>query len=277
MLGVRHEEYRTGPNDLPFFLYPAIERGALTAPREQNWHQDPEFQLCTEGSGTVLLDGVQYPFTVGDLVIANPNVIHCTLPEGRMTYTCLVVDSDYCRHVGIDCDALTFQPHIRDEAVTARFQALLDIYHRQDTPCRTARLHQALLQLLIALTDTYATPAMPPADTERAFDVIKTTIAYIRQHFAEKLTLDRLARAVYTDKYALCRDFKRLTGRTVMQYVTDYRCRNAAALLAEGYTVTETAHLCGFDNLSFFTKTFKAYTGRLPSACKPSARKEASL
>ena len=38
--------------------------------------------------------------------------------------------------------------------------------------------------------------------------------------------------------------------------------------LSDGFTVTETASLCGFENLSFFTKVFKRYTGNNPSYYK---------
>lgn len=267
MLGLRHEEYRTGPDDLPFFLYPAIERGAPTVPREQNWHDDPEIQLCLEGSGTVLLDGESYGFERGDIVIANPNVLHCTLPKGRMLYACMVINGDYCRQVGIDLRGMAFAPHIRDEAVAALFRELLEIYVDTNVSCRVARLHRALLQLLIALTEKYTTP-LPSTGGGRQFEAVKATIGYIRTHYGEKITLDQLARAVYTDKFTLCRDFKRLTGRTIMDYTTDYRCQAAAEQIAAGHTVTEAAHRCGFDNLSYFTRTFKGRMGRLPSAYK---------
>lgn len=266
MLIARHEEYQAHPGELPFILFPLLERGLVSNSWEQNWHDDPEIQLCLEGKGTVMLGGQRYDFSPGDLVVANPNVLHCNLPAGRLTYACLIVKTAYCQQVGIDCRALTFTPHIQDEQVATLFRELLTEYARPDGPLHIARLHEALLRLLIAVTENYAKPLKEADGGGRRFEVVKTAIAFIREHYGEKITLDRISRAVYTDKFALCRDFKQLTGHTVMEYVADYRCQMAVTMLAEGHTVTETAHRCGFDNASYFTRTFKKRMGCLPSA-----------
>jgi AraC-like DNA-binding protein len=110
--------------------------------------------------------------------------------------------------------------------------------------------------------------ALPPTVAKHGFDNVKAAIGYIRQSYDRKISLDELAKITYSDKYALCRNFKRLTGQTVVQYINLYRCQKAAEMITNGQTVAEAAHLCGFDNLSFFTKTFKHYMGALPSFYK---------
>ena len=85
-----------------------------------------------------------------------------------------------------------------------------------------------------------------------------------------KIYLDGIASATLTDKYALSRLFKRVTGQTPVQYINTYRCRKAAEYISDGKNVSEAAHACGFTNMSFFTKTFKAYMGKLPSDTKKS-------
>ena len=90
-------------------------------------------------------------------------------------------------------------------------------------------------------------------------------ILYTRQNYNRKITLDEIAGAALYDKYALCREFKKYMGQTITEYLNYYRCVKAKELLEEGYSVTETADLCGFGNLSYFGKTFKRHIGYSPS------------
>ena len=83
-----------------------------------------------------------------------------------------------------------------------------------------------------------------------------------------KITLDDISKAVLFDKFALCREFKKTTGQTIVENLNNYRCIKAIEYLSAEYTVAQTAAFCGFDNLSFFTKTFKRFIGKLPSDYK---------
>ncbi|EOU2011906.1 helix-turn-helix domain-containing protein, partial [Clostridium perfringens] len=54
--------------------------------------------------------------------------------------------------------------------------------------------------------------------------------------------------------------------QTILDYINHIRCINARNLiLYNGYTISESAYKSGFNNLSYFSKTYKKYMGLLPS------------
>ena len=161
---------------------------------------------------------------------------------------------------------MRFEPHIHNPQAVATFKELIAVYNDRSAPLRIARLNALLLRLLLDLAPTEAPDDV--AVTSKTAQTVTAAVRYIREHYAEKITLDDLAKTVLTDKYTLCRQFKKMTGQTVVEHIHRYRCIKAADCLSNGCSVTDTAALCGFDNLSFFTKTFKKYRGELPSKCK---------
>ena len=61
--------------------------------------------------------------------------------------------------------------------------------------------------------------------------------------------------------------FLRETGITLRAYVEEVRIQKSIELLMEStMTLTEIAYACGFNDLSYFIKTFKAEKGITPRA-----------
>ena len=264
MIGTLFEDYSSFSDGLPFKLHVNLLRTPYTIKPYQNWHDALEIQLCVGGRGTVLIDGVQYDFVPGDLAAVDSGVIHWTGTRSELVYTCLIISADFCRQAGIDCDALRFTPHFRDAVLAERMKRMCEIHESTD-PLRTAKLQAELLGLLIDLTEHHAAIVAVPKLRANMHDTVKAAIRFIRDHYSEKITLDRLARALCTDKYALCREFSRFTGQTIVTYLNHYRCMIASAAIASGCSVAETARMCGFESTSFFTRTFKKHMGTLPS------------
>ncbi len=79
----------------------------------------------------------------------------------------------------------------------------------------------------------------------------RQAVLYIRTNFDRKLLLEKIAAAVSIDKYTLSREFREVTGMTVVQYINSYRCKRAVEYIEDGNTVSEAARLCGFQNMSF--------------------------
>ena len=95
--------------------------------------------------------------------------------------------------------------------------------------------------------------------------LVRNAMTYIRRHLPESMTLDGIAENVGVNKFYLSREFKRASGRTIFEVIVQLRCAAARELLAQGSSVSQAARDCGFENLSYFTRTFKKYYQELPS------------
>jgi AraC family transcriptional regulator len=90
--------------------------------------------------------------------------------------------------------------------------------------------------------------------------------------FCSQLTLDELARAVYCSPYHLCRVFRRHTGTTIHQHLTQLRLRAALEQLLESeISLTALSAELGFASHSHFTQAFRAAFGLTPSEVRRSA------
>ena len=262
---IRYEIYDAFDEELPFYLQSNIERTQLMCSHEPNWHENLEIELCTYGSGYILCDGEQHRFAEGDIAIISSGLIHYTGTSERIKYTCLIIDNDFCNKVGVDYKQVRFELIVRDEHLKALILELCNIIHINTDVCRRAKLYDIILRILIHIREQYSVDQLPDFYHIVRTEPLKSAILFIHENYCRHFNLDELARTVYKDKYALCREFKRYTGRTIVEYTNDLRCHRAVALLKSGKSVSEAARLCGFENMSFFAKIFRRHIGRLPS------------
>ncbi len=270
MDGLRYEKYGNSAENYPLRLSIDIERTPYNSSKEDNWHDNLEIQLCTAGMGTVLLDGKRYKFSKGDTIIVNSNAFHRTFTEDFLKYTCLIINADWCHQMDINYDMLDFTPFIQSDELSDTICNLTNIYLNTDDTLRTAKINEILLQLMIKLTENYSTKKSSLLSDKKCFDIVKAVIIFIQKNYNKKISLEEISAFAHYNKYSLCKEFKKYTGQTVFEYLHDYRTSKAISYLTEGYSVTDAAYLCGFENLSFFTKIFKRCTGKKPSDYKNS-------
>jgi AraC-like DNA-binding protein len=95
---------------------------------------------------------------------------------------------------------------------------------------------------------------------------INLVFNYVKNHFREEITLEEIAGLVSMTVPSFCRYFKKITNKTFIQFVNEYRLVHASKLLAEKpLSITEVCFESGFNNFSHFNKSFKAFTGQNPS------------
>ena len=99
------------------------------------------------------------------------------------------------------------------------------------------------------------------ADTQR----LKAVLQWISAHYAEGLRVADAAGVCSFSSSHFMRWFRQMTGQSFVAFLNEYRLNAAAeALHATDETVLTIASRCGFENLSYFNRAFKAHFGMTP-------------
>lgn len=84
-------------------------------------------------------------------------------------------------------------------------------------------------------------------------------------YYASPITLEQLSRTVGMSRKYFCRFFQEMTHRTPIDYLNYYRIERACyQLVTTDLSITQIAFNSGFNDLSYFIKTFKKYKGTTP-------------
>lgn len=258
----KYELHNLESKKLPFiFHYNIISQNQMSA----NWHENLEIIYVTKGSGYVICNSAFTEVSEGDVFIINSGMLHRMTKNHSFEYYCLIVDSDFLTTNDIPVDNLRFQPLIRSEAVSTLFRNVVTEFSSEKS-YRISGIRAQVLQLMVYLARNHS-QTIPSGEKSKSSDEhIKRAIDYIKTNYPSRLTLKSIAEEVNLSKYYFAREFKKATGMTVITYINATRCHYADKMLqSHQYSVNEIASRCGFENNSYFSKTFKNIMGCLPS------------
>ncbi|MGG1879908.1 AraC family transcriptional regulator [Paenibacillus cisolokensis] len=156
-----------------------------------------------------------------------------------------------------------------DLAAQELLNEMLGEYSRR-SPCFEMLLKANLLKLMMIVNrehDAASAHARPAGG--QYHEQMLGAIQFIHQHYDQPLRLEELCSMTMMSRTNFCRHFKEITGRTFSQYVASYRIRMAMKLLAQPeLTVTDVCYKVGFNELPYFCRIFKKYTGTTPAYYK---------
>lgn len=125
-------------------------------------------------------------------------------------------------------------------------------------------IKSALLRILAVLSGHQLFIPTEKKHDKRVED-IKASLAYIKEHYKEKLYISDLAGQLNLNEQYFCRFFKKAIGCPPMKYVNEYRIKQARRLLEEtDLPVMEICLECGYNNLGNFLQEFRKQTGVTP-------------
>jgi AraC-like DNA-binding protein len=253
--------------DLPCFPY--------------RWHFHPEYELTliTEGYGRRFVGDSIEAFESGDLVLLGPHLPHTWHSDaGRGRRSRAVVirfaggflgadlfeRSEFSRIRGLlsrSFRGLAFAgPAARlvsarmvDASAAAPFEqvlGLLDMLHRLAVQGRGREL---------------SSPVYEVASRGRDAQRIDRACRHIMQHLGRPISLAEVAAVARLSPAGFSRFFRRMTGRTFMNWVHELRiCQACRLLVHSDRPVLTVAIESGFENLSHFNRVFRRLRGCTP-------------
>lgn len=98
-------------------------------------------------------------------------------------------------------------------------------------------------------------------------------LGHIKQHLTGKLSIDELSQMAFMSKASFFRAFKHELGLSPVDYIIKERIQFAKQLINNPYySISEACFKAGFNNLNYFSRTFKKIEGVTPSVYKAGLR-----
>lgn len=207
-------------------------------------HAYHEMILVLDGVLTVASGGERVKAGAGSVLIYPAGVEHEEWSDARHPLRSL--------HVGFDCKGLGGMPVtlIQDSRQVIR-ETMARVYADRHSSSEAARLQRnAFLQAILAeFLRNLGTEDQPMVSLVRQ---------HIRDHVAERLTLDGLARVCGLSKFHFLRQYRNATGRTPMEDVRSIRAEYARELvLSTRLPLKEIALRSGLGDEYSLSRTFR--------------------
>ncbi|MCR5101362.1 MAG: helix-turn-helix domain-containing protein [Butyrivibrio sp.] len=104
------------------------------------------------------------------------------------------------------------------------------------------------------------------SEVEQSNSIVSRAKAFVHEHYKEEISRTEVAASVYLTPEYMAKMFKKETGISIKQYITDYRVSKAKELLSNpDIRISDVATDVGFDNFSYFSTVFKKTTGYTPN------------
>ena len=243
-----------------------------------HWHQDQyELSILLGGSQEFCLDRHSYFLEEDDVILIGPGTGHASF--GRQADTCALV-----LHISQEAfkpfarKGCAFQfpnsPSVAETRQEPRYcrirfyaaqicQAALCRSQYSDLTARAST--QLLLATMCSMFDHRTVRAVTEQDREPV-EAMRSLIAYMEQHYPEKITLDELADYSGYNRTYISTLFKNTIGVNFYEYLTRLRLQQALQdLTLTSKNLTDIALDNGFADLKSFNARFREAIHRTPS------------
>jgi AraC-like DNA-binding protein/mannose-6-phosphate isomerase-like protein (cupin superfamily) len=248
---------------------------------DSHWHEHMQFYYFVEGSAFQICNAHKFVVNPKDFVVINSNELHYTesLSENLSCYVMKVdfpflysnqIDSCQVKFIApMSNNYITFKNLIRDdEQICNCIENIIKEYYSKNIGFELA-VKSDLYMLIVLLLRNYVDGYL----TKKEFDIRVKNITrmdqvfeYIDHNLSQKITIHELASVANISDYHFCKLYKKITGKTPMDYINSLRINRAVILLSEGNSnITEIAFACGFCDSNYFSRIFKKYKGVAPN------------
>lgn len=273
-----------------------------------HWHPEQEFFSVTNGTVNVQIGFGHVLVSEGETILINGNLLHgyqqvtessdCICPNVLFAGTLIApLTSDiYNKYLfpflyQSDLPYIIFSPDIgwHQQIIKALFHiyTLLSKYGAEGyylknpddflpkdkvfSDCFELEVLQDLcqiFQLLYSHKDELPRTDLPKSELTSQIR-LKIMLEYIEEHFTEKLSIEKIASSANISRSEADRCFQKYCQLPPMKYVIRHRLEHAKLLLhSTSLSVKEIGYQCGFQDTSYFVKSFRRYTDVTPSEYK---------
>ncbi len=261
----------------PFNIYPCTIPGDFRQVAV-HWQDSMELVYIKRGSGLVQTGAQVCAAQSGDIFVLTPGTLHairqaesCTMEYENIIFDVELLGGaeDLCAEkylLPLQSGRLALPEHITPDE--AWYPQAADCLKEAEEANRCKQfgyelcIKGALLRFLaLLIAQSKALPPAEKASTQR----LRAVLQWISAHYSEPVCVADAAALCQCSPNHFMRWFRQMTGQTFIIFLREYRLNAAAeALRTTEDTILSISEQCGFENLSYFNREFKAHFGMTP-------------
>ena len=261
----------------PFNIYPCTIPGDFRQVAV-HWQDSMELVYIKRGSGLVQTGAQVCTAQSGDIFVLTPGTLHairqaesCTMEYENIIFDVELLGGteDLCAEkylLPLQSGRLALPEHITSDE--AWYPQAADCLKEAEEANRCKQfgyelcIKGALLRFLaLLIAQSKALPPAEKANTQR----LRAVLQWISAHYSEPVCVADAAALCQCSPNHFMRWFRQMTGQTFIIFLREYRLNAAAeALRTTEDTILSISEQCGFENLSYFNREFKAHFGMTP-------------
>lgn len=244
-----------------------------------HWHEEFELIHIISGTYNLFINNHDIALQKDDLCFIPGKVVHGDAQnKGDALYESIVFDIDMLR-------PHSYLPDIFINDIVTNNITPVDHISAKDFPdlCKTAqdcfdavKLHRDGYELITSgylliflgqmqRAHLFAEKKMLPAHKKARTEQLEQVLTLIRKNYDQDLTLQQMADMAGLSSKYFCRIFREMTDRSPIEYLNWFRINRACNMLREtDDKLPDIAYNCGFNDFSYFIKTFRRYKGMTP-------------
>lgn len=275
---MKYLEYKEHRQQGTFSFPIAYYRIDPNHPRYQmpyHWHTECELLHILKGKFTITLNGNLYELIADDIIFVQNGLLHGGIPE-NCTYECIVFDTKIMMNNNdtfikqiqkLTAHEILLYPVLSHNIplLYSHLEILFHSMHNKEKGYEFLVLGTLYLFLGTILEHELYETNSQVTFISHQMTPLKDVLEYLEKNYTDKITLNTLADIAGMNPKYFCRYFKSLTSRSPIDYLNYYRIECAREQLSTtDLPITEVAFNCGFNEVSYFIKTFKKYLGITP-------------
>lgn len=275
----------------PFSIHHTDVPAGINSALYIHCHSELEFFYLTEGELSFYVEDNMYHLRAGDALLIPGGLIHYATrvtPDGtRCSYDAFVFSSEmimdtlpaYCEHY-VDpaiCHSMAGVCHLEPHTQWQKYviDHMAEIFNYRSTAIEQCELiiRGALLRAWQLLYNNVYTDLLTRHQSPVS-PLLNKCIDKINSGYMYDFSLSELASAVGLSEGHFCRVFKDTTGVTPFHYINRVRITKACGMLTHtDKKIADISARCGFNNISYFNRTFKQIMKESPSTYRKNFHK----
>ena len=238
-----------------------------------HYHDEIEILVVRAGVLYITINGAEYAIKDNSIIVISPRIPHATCTKAEGCY-CELIQFRLENYLGDNMNVgKYFNRFIQSSempfslfkscAISRVITELFTEYEKKQTEYEMV-IRSQLIQIIALLMRG----GILPDSIKYSEPIAKLlpSIAYIEEHYTEKITLEQIAAIQRLAPSYFCRLFKRASGTGFIEYLNFVRiCKSERLLSDTDKSILEISFELGFSSVSYFNRLFKRYKNATPS------------